>query len=226
MNDTAGLLDRPTEMPEAGRFRAESADSSHANDFTPAGDHAPGDHLHPDHVCTVDGQESPQSDGARAGDVPEAPEPSDQAVASPGAAGALTERKRPGAPKGNSNRWRHGLRSNLRTCTLPEHLRDVGNDASTWRVALEDAVLAVHGSVNVARRSLIRTAVDSEIVRRLLWRRYLAESGKITVSDETSLTGKVLAAGAARDQAIGKLGLDRDEGDALIRRLYGSDRSA
>jgi len=126
----------------------------------------------------------------------------------------------PGGQAANTNSWRHGLRSRLRTSRLPNACRSIGNDADALRIDLEAAVLEICGTVSKPQRSIIRTCVDAEIVRRLLWRRYRIEADKLDVAAEVALTGKILAANEARDRAIEKLKLDRDQTTTLIQALY------
>lgn len=68
-----------------------------------------------------------------------------------------------GAPKGNRNALRHGLRCS----TMPDGSRDIEGDLSRFRKEIEDRVLAERGSVSVEDSDVINSAVRAERRARL-----------------------------------------------------------
>ena len=121
-----------------------------------------------------------------------------------------TARTAGGAPEGNTNRATHGLRSDVafraKLGNLPPAWRQAGRHASELRNALEDGVLATHGSISITQALLISTAARWERHAGLALR-WLRENPGMELKDRLEFSREVAKASEARDKAVKQLGL-------------------
>jgi hypothetical protein len=116
-----------------------------------------------------------------------------------------------GAPKGNGNARRHGLRGrNL----LPEE-KYIENAARAFQHSTEDAVIVRFGEVGLYHAAVIQSAVRHEIRAKLIgrWLNVAKEQGeKLSLLDQANLLKQLSDASDSRDRCLEKLGLnDRDD---------------
>ena len=66
--------------------------------------------------------------------------------------------RKPGAPQGNTNAMRHGLRCG----TLPSGFRSITNSVSRLRQELETEIVQRHGTVDTYRAALVQSCCRHE----------------------------------------------------------------
>lgn len=115
------------------------------------------------------------------------------------------QQTRRGAPDGNRNRLRHGLR----TSRTPPGCRDIEIDARKLRRNLEDAVLANCGEVAIYQAALINSAVRHEKRARLI-ERWLSQNAELPLTDRCQLLRELSAATDSRDKCLEKLKQGKD----------------
>lgn len=118
--------------------------------------------------------------------------------------------RRGGAPIGNANRMRHGLRGS----GLPAgcgHIRKAVND---FRRQLEDAILEARGEITLVDAANVSTAFRWEKHAQLAQRWLRLEAESMSPADRLAYSRDVARASAERDKAIAALGLpERPNGD-------------
>ena len=120
-----------------------------------------------------------------------------------------------GAPKGNRNALRHGLRAGK----LPKDCRYLENRINEVRRNLEDAVTQCHGSLSIEAAAYIQTALRWE-THAALAQRYLTKDGaKLTPSDKLHFSREIANASANRDRAIAMLELGTAH-TSVVEALY------
>ena len=124
-------------------------------------------------------------------------------------------RKR-GAPKGNSNNMRHGLRA----AKLPRDRRHVEHSTLAFRRALEAATASKHGSVSVQHAAYISSAVRHETTAQLA-EAWLRVTPDLTVTEKLDIRSRIDAATARRDRAVERLGLDDGGASSPFDGMYG-----
>lgn len=119
---------------------------------------------------------------------------------------SLNGKRLGGAPAGNRNALRHGLRAGK----LPRRCQYVEHRVNDLRRGLEDAVVALRGGVGIVEAANINTAAKWERHGLLAqhWLRHEAEN--LTVTERLRFSEAIAKASAARDQAIKMLNLDAD----------------
>lgn len=128
-----------------------------------------------------------------------------------------TKKRGPGAPKGNANgrgNLKHGLRSHLRhglkIGELPPGCRYISNRLNALRRALEDAVIATWGEVDLTSASLIQTVLRHEMTAQLAMRWLRLEGDKLNLHDRLKYTDLISKASRDRDTAILQLEISSD----------------
>jgi hypothetical protein len=115
-----------------------------------------------------------------------------------------------GAPRGNYNSLRHGLRGSK----LPKGCRHVENSCNDLRRQLEEAVVLLKREVNISDAAAINSAVKWER-HGLLSAHWLRKEGAtLSPADRLRFSEAVAKASDARDKAIRSLGLDQLENDS------------
>ncbi len=120
-----------------------------------------------------------------------------------------TPTSKPGAPAGNGNNLRHGLRS-LTIGNLPKGCGWIKSLVTQSRKMLEAAVIVEKGKVSTYDACVLQSAARWE-QHGLLAQRWLRMNGD-TMSDADRLTysREIARASTERDKCLRSLGLDRD----------------
>lgn len=126
-----------------------------------------------------------------------------------------------GAPPGNENNLRHGLR----TGSLPKKFQRVTAALNKFRRDLESAVLALRGEVREYDAACISTATRWEKVAQLA-QRWLLAAKDLTADKQLEYARIAADASSKRDAALKALGLDEARAndtpaDFYQRRLNG-----
>jgi hypothetical protein len=126
---------------------------------------------------------------------------------------------RRGAPAGNTNALRHGLRSGK----LPTRCKFIENATNAFRRELEAVVIKMKGAISISDAAAINSATKWE-QHGLLARYWLRkEIDKLTPSDRLRFSEAIARASDARDKAIRALDLDQHAREAMMPWLVVSD---
>lgn len=128
-------------------------------------------------------------------------------------AGAVNVRKR-GAPRGNANGMKHGLRSaggvmdfRLTLGKFPCKWRYIENAVNPYRASIEQDVIERHGRISLYHAGLIQTAARWE-AHAMLVRRWLMDNIEtLSPTEKSALSKAVAEASTARDKCLERLGL-------------------
>lgn len=127
-----------------------------------------------------------------------------------------------GAPRGNVNGMRAGLKSEaVRLCklgNLPD--RRVARDCQAFRRQLEALTFERHGEVRPGQELAINTATRHEIVSRLAVRWLTLHKDELTPTERLHFLSTMAKHSDLRDKAVERLGLEQDAADVLTA-LYG-----
>lgn len=129
---------------------------------------------------------------------------------------AKGRKARGGAPEGNANAFRHGLRSSK----LPSDCRYVENSINTLRRELETAVHDAKGSVTLTDAGLIQSCLRHER-RALLCERWLRVEPDLRLDARLQLMRDVSNATDSRDKCIKALDIDRNSQADMLDAIYG-----
>jgi len=113
-----------------------------------------------------------------------------------------------GAPRGNQNARRHGLRGRQ----LSREERYIANSTTTFQRECEAAVIASHGEVNIYHAALVQSAVRHETRAQLIgrWLRIAEEKGEtLTLLDRANLLKQLSDASDARDRCLEKMDISK-----------------
>lgn len=142
----------------------------------------------------------------------------------------MPEKKKPGAPRGNTNAMSHGLNANLRhglkAGKLPKDCRYIENQLYGLRRKLEAAVVAAKGDVSLPDAACIQTAIKWERHGALALRWLRLEEANLKPTERLAFSREIARASTERDRALQALGLDRDAKDNIIDALYARAISA
>ena len=120
-------------------------------------------------------------------------------------------KNRGGAPLGNKNRTRHGLRAS----SLPAGCSYIEAQLASFRRYVHELVAARDGGVSIYQEATLQSACRHE-QRALLAARWLrVDFDKLNVDQRVSLTRDISNATDARDKCLKALGLDGKPDDAL-----------
>ncbi|MEQ8787144.1 MAG: hypothetical protein RIC55_12635 [Pirellulaceae bacterium] len=125
-----------------------------------------------------------------------------------------TRKSRPGAPTGNRNATRHGLRGS----GLPPGCSYLASQLTTFRRYLRGLVAERQGNVSIYAEAVIQSACRHE-KRALLSARWLRiEGDRLNIDQRSKLLRDEATATDARDKCLAALGLDRqiDPWDAAL----------
>lgn len=118
----------------------------------------------------------------------------------------LIATKKKGAPKGNANAMRHGLRAGQ----LPRHCKYIEWRCNEFRRGLEQAVLDLRGSINITDAARINSATRWEVHAGLAFHWLTKEMDKLTPEQRLSFSRDVANASSNRDKCIEALKLNVD----------------
>lgn len=121
-----------------------------------------------------------------------------------------------GAPRGNVNAQRHGMRGG----TLPKGCRYIEHRVNTLRREVEAAILEAKGEIGIVDAAAVNSILKWERHGLLAahWLRHEAE--KLSAGDRLRFSEAVAKASDNRDRNIRVLGLDRTTKDRIIDALY------
>ena len=123
-----------------------------------------------------------------------------------GQSGEMTGIPRRGAPIGNSNNMRHGLRGGK----LPKGCQHIENAVNSLRRQVEAALLEAKGAINITDAAAINSVLKWER-HGLLAAHWLRKEGdKLSVSDRLKFSEAIARASDNRDKALRQLDLERD----------------
>ncbi len=124
---------------------------------------------------------------------------------------------KPGAPEGNVNAARHGLRG----AGLPAGCGHIQRSTNMFRRSLEHAVFDARGEVNLSDAALINSAYRWERHAQLSQRWLLKDSTNMSAADRLNYSREVARASSERDRCIKLLALperaDTDPWSSLPR---------
>lgn len=127
-----------------------------------------------------------------------------------------TDKPKGGAPQGNRNSIRHGLRAS----SLPPGCSYLDGQLRSLRKGLRREIKRTHGDVSLLHEAAVQSALRHE-TRALLAARWLRLGGdKLPLEQRLSLLAAISTATDARDRCFKSLGLDRDTQRNLIDALY------
>ncbi len=108
-----------------------------------------------------------------------------------------------GAPEGNANAIRHGLRAS----SLPDGCAYIEGQVKTFRRYVRDLLVDRHGECSVYQEAVLQSAIRHE-QRALLASRWLRIEPDLDLNQRLALTDAVAKASDNRDKCLQKLGLD------------------
>lgn len=121
-------------------------------------------------------------------------------------------KNRGGAPRGNSNARKHGMRSK-HVFTLPKLGKadaTVYWHANKLRAVLTEEVKKKHGKLSTYQKGMIATVVRLEVHGGLAARWLRSEGDKMTAADRLKFSKEIVRASEAKDRVLKRLGLGRD----------------
>jgi hypothetical protein len=122
-----------------------------------------------------------------------------------------SESSKGGAPRGNQNAMRHGLRSGM----LPKGAEYIRRQCADFRQSVEDAVLTLDGGIGVYQASLVQSCT-SHLRHALLCRKWLKDSfDALSHVERLTYSREITRALDSRDRVLKALGLDRSQRDAV-----------
>jgi len=116
-------------------------------------------------------------------------------------------KRKGGAPKGNLNSMRHGLRSSR----VPNDSSYMLREANIFRTCVEAAILDRFGSIDVLRAALVQTCIQWQIHAMKLRRLLLVKATELTIDQMVNFAERACRALAERDRCLVKMGLDKDD---------------
>jgi len=123
---------------------------------------------------------------------------------------------RSGAPRGNGNALRHGMKGGK----LPEGCQYIENRVNSLRRQVETALLAAKREIGIVDAAAVNSILKWERHGLLAahWLRH--EAAKLSAGDRLKFSEAIAKASDSRDKAIRSLGLDRDTRDNVLDALY------
>lgn len=121
-----------------------------------------------------------------------------------------------GAPKGNVNGLRHGLRGDRKfpIANLPRGFRHISEPVLALRRYLEQATYERYGQVSLTHESLINLIVECELNRQMVSNALRKHVSQGELDRGTSYTAKIQDATVQRHKAMAELRLDEPDGKA------------
>ena len=121
-----------------------------------------------------------------------------------------------GAPKGNRNAIRHGLKASK----LPAGCAYIEVRINDIRRRLEDAVIECKGKVSITDAATIQTCIRWERHAALAQRWLNKQFNKLKPAQQLYFSREIARASSERDKALADLGLDEDYQQGIIDALY------
>ena len=122
-----------------------------------------------------------------------------------------------GAPQGNRNATRHGLRAS----SLPPGCLYLQSQLTAFRRYIRDELVARDSRPTTTyQEAILQSAVRHETRAVLAGRWLRKEAAKLTIEQRISLTREIGNATDARDRCLKMLGLDQDARQGAIDALY------
>ena len=115
--------------------------------------------------------------------------------------------RKPGAPLGNTNRIRHGMRGS----SLPRNCRHIESSTNKFRLHCEQAVLDARGEIVLTDAIYINTAFRAERHAQLAQRWLFLKGDAMSDGDRLAYSREVVKASAERDKAVAALRLDAEQ---------------
>jgi hypothetical protein len=112
------------------------------------------------------------------------------------------------APEGNSNAWKHGLRSSLVLVAVPPKAAWIKKLMAAFRRDLEAAVVERHGEVSLMRAAVINSASRHETIAQLAGRMLKLAGDEVKTETKLAILDRIGRATDARDRCIRALELD------------------
>jgi hypothetical protein len=118
------------------------------------------------------------------------------------------------APEGNSNAWKHGLRSSLVLVAVPPKAAWIKKLMAAFRRDLEAAVVERHGEVSLMRAAVINSASRHETIAQLAGRMLKLAGDEVKTETKLAILDRIGRATDARDRCIRALDLEATPGSA------------
>jgi hypothetical protein len=112
-----------------------------------------------------------------------------------------------GAPEGNFNGYKHGLRSTK----LGPGMQYINRQAITYRKAVEAETLGVRGKLGIWEQSLLQTSTQWLITALKIERLLRFFDADLNNDQRVAYAEKCARALTERDKCLAKLGLDRED---------------
>jgi len=129
-----------------------------------------------------------------------------------------------GAPTGNRNAAKHGLR--MTVSALPSGCHFISQSCYQLRRHLESWCLERRGEIGLWESCCIQTAIRYEQVSQLC-ARWLREAGsKLTHAERLGYAKQIAEASDRRDRVLQRLGLDKSEEADIFTDLYAAPATA
>lgn len=125
-------------------------------------------------------------------------------------------RKRTGAPKGNTNAIRHGMRGSK----LPAGCKYIENRVNALRRQVEEVLLEVKGEIGIIDAAAVNSILKWERHGLLAAHWLRTQIDVLSASDRLRFSEAIAKASDNRDKAIRSLGLDRDRTEDELDALY------
>jgi hypothetical protein len=124
--------------------------------------------------------------------------------------------KKQGAPIGNRNSLRHGLRAG----SLPKGASYIKREINLLRREIETAVMNRHGEIDLYRAALIQTAIRWERHGMLVQRWLRREAGEMDAAQRLAYSRDIARASESRDRCLKELGLNAGDHADILDALY------
>jgi hypothetical protein len=132
-----------------------------------------------------------------------------------------------GAPRGNSNALRIGVRSdavrNVKLGALPD--KRIERDCNRFRRVVEQWVLDRYGEIRPTHELAINSAVRHEVVCRMALRYLKMHDATLGPTEKLNYLSLMAKHSDARDKAVERLGLDANAASDILT-LYGPQPDA
>jgi hypothetical protein len=123
---------------------------------------------------------------------------------------------RSGAPKGNANAQRHGMRGGK----LPAGCQYIENRVNSLRRQVEGALIEAKGAIGIVDAAAVNSILKWERHGLLAAHWLRKEIDKLSPSERLKFSEAIAKASDNRDRAIRTLELDRDAADDVLTTLY------
>jgi hypothetical protein len=118
--------------------------------------------------------------------------------------GKSAEKRSPGAPLGNSNAYKHGLR----TAKLGPQMEYIHRKANLFRATAEAETLSLRGKLGIWEQSLLQSAAQWLICALKIERLLRLGDAELTSDQKVNYSERIAKACNERDRCLQRLGLD------------------